>query len=83
MVKGGSGGKQRLVEFPKTKEWNYFPDTNNNDVTTYYKLLPVQERIKRNENAFKSVLDESCEAKHIVSVNDKEKKKEELIVFLI
>ena len=74
MVKGGSGGKQRLVEFPKTKEWNYFPDTNNNDVTTYCKLLPVQERIKRNENAFKSVLEESCESKNIVSVNDKVKK---------
>ena len=82
IVKGGSGGKQRLVEFPKTKEWNYFPNTNNN-VTTYCKLLPVQERIKRNENAFKSVLEESYESKNIVSVNNKVKKKEELTVFVI
>ena len=46
MVKGGSGGKQRLVEFPKTKEWNHFPNTEYK--TTYCKLLPVQERIKSN-----------------------------------
>ena len=37
-------------------------------------MLPVKERIKRNENAFKSVLEEYCESKNIVSVNDKEKK---------
>ena len=64
MVKGGSGGKQRLVEFPKTKEWNHFPNTKYK--TTYCKLLPVQERIKSNENAFTSVLEDSCE-ENIVS----------------
>ena len=65
MVKGGSGGKQILVEFPKTKEWNHFPNTKYK--TIYCKLLPVQERIKSNENAFTSVLDDSCEANNIDS----------------
>ena len=81
MVKGGSGGKQRLVEFPKTKEWNHFPNTKYK--TTYCKLLPVQERIKSNENAFTSVLEDSCEAKILFQVKKKERKKEELAVFAI
>ena len=64
MVKGGSGGKKRLVQFPKTKEWNHFPNTEYK--TTYCKLPPVQERIKSNENEFTSVLEDSCE-ENIVS----------------
>ena len=71
MVKGWHGGRQR-IKFPKTKEWNHFP--NSKYKTTYCKLLPVHERIKRNENAFTSVREDTCQAKNIVSIKEKETK---------
>ena len=48
MIKGGSGGRQR-INFPKTKEWNHFQIGNTKNKTTYNILLPVHEREKRND----------------------------------
>ena len=71
MVKGGHGGRQR-TKFPKTKKLNHFP--NSKYKTAYCKLLPVHERIKRNKNAFISVRDDTCQAKIILSIKEKETK---------
>ena len=68
MIKGGHGGRQR-IKFQMTKEWNHFQ--NSKYKTTHCKLLPVHERIKRNENAFTSVKDDSCQAKIILSIKEK------------
>ena len=48
MIKGGSGGKLRII-WPKAKKWNHFPSGNNEYKTTYNMLIPVHERRKRNE----------------------------------
>ena len=80
MVQGGHGGRQR-IKFPKTKEWNHFP--NSKYKTTHCKLLHVHERIKRNENAFTSVREDTYQAKTVFQLKKKKRKKEELAVFVI
>ena len=70
MIKGGSGGRQR-INFPKTKEWNHFPIGNNKYKTTYNILLHVHEREKRNKNTFTSVRVDTCKSTKIDSVNEK------------
>ena len=72
MIKGGCGGRQR-INFPQTKEWNYFPNDNKYK-TTYNMLLPVHEREKRNENTFTSVNVNTCKATKVDSVNKREMK---------
>ena len=53
MIQGGSGGKPRIF-WPKTKEWNYFPNDNKYK-TTCNMLIPIHKREKRNEEVFTSV----------------------------
>ena len=53
MIKGGSGGRQR-INFPQTKEWNYFPNDNKYK-TICNMLIPIYKREKRNEKLFTSV----------------------------
>ena len=69
MIKGGSGGKPRII-WPKAKEWHHFPNDNKYK-TTYNMLLPVHEREKRNEKAFTSVRVDTCKETTIDSVHEK------------
>ena len=69
MIKGGSGGKPKII-WPQAKEWNPFPNDNKYK-TTYTMLLPVHEREKRNEKAFASVRVDTCKETIIDSVYEK------------
>ena len=53
MIKGGSGGKPKII-WPQAKEWNPFPNDNKYK-TTCNMLIPIYKREKRNEKVFTSV----------------------------